>query len=500
MMLKNFSKKISTRLLIGYSIPLICLATLGVFSHSSAKKIFVLETQRDLLNTSSDKANDAAYHLIDSVRKINESIATPDQTQYFSMSQANYSLFLRDIEALRGLLKDQKDPSQQALIEKLASEGARIDSAVQKISSDLESQKLTSVSGLTANLGSDNVSFYRKELLNYLNKQLEKNTAEFELAQRQLSHILMWGTVLAALTTVGMALLVSQQIHRQMNQIVGVVEQNGIQVTTSSTQISASSRQLEASITEQVAATTQITATATEISATAEELTHTIERVSGLSEAAAATATSGKQDLERMVYTIQQLIVATAAISAKLGLIDTKANSISSVVTAIAKVADQTNLLSLNAAIEAEKAGEYGAGFSVVAREIRRLADQTAIATLDIETMVKDMISSVSAGVMEMDKFTQDVGNNAESISQISEQMARIIYQVQSLVPQFETVSDGMLAQAQGAQQIKAAMEQLNETSQQTADSVKDTHQVILQLSDVAQNLQSEVIHFRLAV
>ena len=77
--------------------------------------------------------------------------------------------------------------------------------------------------------------------------------------------------------------------------------------------------------------------------------------------------------------------------------------------TTITKVADQTNLLSLNAAIEAEKAGEHGRGFAVVATEIRRLADQTAIASYDIEQLVKEMQSAVSAGVMGMDKFSEEV-------------------------------------------------------------------------------------------
>src|SRR6266498_3148728 len=71
--------------------------------------------------------------------------------------------------------------------------------------------------------------------------------------------------------------------------------------------------------------------------------------------------------------------------------------------------ADQTNLLSLNAAIEAEKAGEHGRGFVVVATEIRRLADQSALATGDIEQIVKEMQSAVSAGVMGMDKFSEEV-------------------------------------------------------------------------------------------
>jgi methyl-accepting chemotaxis protein WspA len=80
---------------------------------------------------------------------------------------------------------------------------------------------------------------------------------------------------------------------------------------------------------------------------------------------------------------MNKLADSTSAISGKLGVISDKANNINSIITTITKVADQTNLLSLNAAIEAEKAGEYGLGFAVVAREIRRLADQTAVATLD---------------------------------------------------------------------------------------------------------------------
>ncbi len=519
-MLKNFSQRISARLLLSYSVPLLCLAMLGLSGYSSAKRTFAIETERDLLNKASYAADNATYHLIDSIRKAESGILNArldEQLRYLTMYQATYAQFLQSFEELNALVEqhrnlethvqaeDQADEQEHAdeletLIENLETEGLRINAVVEKIFAQLKANNVSGAVALAAELEADNVDISRANLLSHLTDDLDENTEAFVSAQSHLTDTLMWGTAIASLITIALGGLLTQQIRRQMNRIVGVVEQNGIQVTTSSTQIAASSRQLEASVTEQVASTTQITATATEIAATAEALTHTIERVSGLSEAAAETASSGKQDLERMAATIQQLIAATATISSKLGLIDDKANNISTVVAAITKVADQTNLLSLNAAIEAEKAGEYGAGFSVVAREIRRLADQTAIATLDIENMMQEMLSSVSSGVMEMDKFTQEVSNNADSITQISQQMAQIIYQVQSLVPQFETVSDGMLAQAQGAQQIKAAMEQLNDTSQQTAESVKDTNQVILQLGDVAQDLQTEVAHFRLAV
>ena len=94
----------------------------------------------------------------------------------------------------------------------------------------------------------------------------------------------------------------------------------------------------------------------------------------------------------------------TASISAALSTIREKADNINMVVTTITKVADQTNLLSINAAIEAEKAGESGRGFLVVALRFAALADQTAVATLDIENIVRLMQDAVAAGVMQMDK------------------------------------------------------------------------------------------------
>ena len=103
-----------------------------------------------------------------------------------------------------------------------------------------------------------------------------------------------------------------------------------------------------------------------------------MDQVELMAQSTAIAAGASQNDLNRMETVMRQLSNATTSIATKLGVMNEKANNINSVVTTINKVADQTNLLSLNAAIEAEKAGEYGAGFAVVAREIRRLADQTA--------------------------------------------------------------------------------------------------------------------------
>ncbi|MEH2199156.1 methyl-accepting chemotaxis protein [Nostoc sp.] len=288
-----------------------------------------------------------------------------------------------------------------------------------------------------------------------------------------------------------------QSMTHNLNTLIRQVQHSGIQVSTSATQIAASGKQLEGTLTEQVASTNEVTAATKEISATSRELVSAMEQVATISQITTTAANDSQKDIVRMETTMRQLAEATNAIAARLGVISEKANSINTIVVTITKVADQTNLLSLNAAIEAEKAGEYGLGFAVVAREIRRLADQTAVATLDIEQMVKQMQSSVSTGVMEMDKFAAEVGRNIEDVASISTQVGQIIQQVQDLNPRFEFVSQGMETQSVGAQQISEAMVQLSSTSVQTTDSLREINHAIAQLNQVAQGLRQEIARFQ---
>ena len=285
---------------------------------------------------------------------------------------------------------------------------------------------------------------------------------------------------------------------QRLSGVIGQIQQSGVQVTSSTTELASASKQLEATMTEQVATTSEIMATSQQIASTAEELSQSVSQVADQVTATANTAGQGQVELQQMEQTIQQLATATSSIASRLGLISERANTISAIVTTITKVADQTNLLSLNAAIEAEKAGEYGAGFSVVAREIRRLADQTAVATLEIETMVNEMQSAVSTGVMEMDKFTQEVNQSVNSVENISQQIAQVIEQVKTLTPQFTAINQGTEAQSEGAQQISEAMGQLNDTSQQTAQSMQDSGRAITQLQQVVQGLQQEIARFKI--
>ncbi|KPX34513.1 Methyl-accepting chemotaxis protein [Pseudomonas amygdali pv. eriobotryae] len=283
----------------------------------------------------------------------------------------------------------------------------------------------------------------------------------------------------------------------ELTALVAQAQRSSVQVTTSVTEIAATSRQQQATATETAATTTEIGATSREIAATSRDLVRTMTEVTSAADQASILAGSGQQGLARMEDTMHQVMGAANLVNAKLAILNEKAGNINQVVVTIVKVADQTNLLSLNAAIEAEKAGEYGRGFAVVTTEVRRLADQTAVATYDIEQMVREIQSAVSAGVMGMDKFSEEVRRGMFEVTQVGEQLSQIIQQVQALAPRVLMVNEGMQAQATGAEQINQALVQLADASSQTVESLRQASFAIDELSQVAVGLRGGVSRFK---
>ncbi|WCE10021.1 methyl-accepting chemotaxis protein [Pseudomonas sp. JBR1] len=278
--------------------------------------------------------------------------------------------------------------------------------------------------------------------------------------------------------------------------MIAKVQRAGIQVTSSTTEIAASSRQQEATSIEQAQTSVEVLSTTREIAANANALVRTMEEAVQVADETTNGAVQARTSLTSMDGTMQRMVAATDSINAKLAALSEKSSHINKVLTTITKVADQTNLLSLNAAIEAEKAGEAGRGFSVVATEIRRLSDQTTAATDDIEQMLKDMNSAVSASVMGMDKFSEEIRRSVQEVASVSDQLAEVIEDVQKLPARFDIVLEGMQSQAIGAGQIAETITQLNDSTQQTTEALKATSEAVQYLQQAAQDLQSSVATF----
>ncbi len=277
---------------------------------------------------------------------------------------------------------------------------------------------------------------------------------------------------------------------QSFEDIIGQLQELGIHLTASANEISNASKEQEAMILEQEATTREIAVTANEISDTAKEFAITVKEVTDVAEKTSKLATAGKDSLTQMERIMHSMVESCSRIGNRLVVLSNKAKNISLIIVSITKIADQTNLLSLNASIEAEKAGEFGKSFAVIAREIRRLADQTAIATLNIEKMVEEITAAVARSVQGVDEFTADIKNGALHVRIVGEQLSKIIEQVHVLTDHFELVNQGMQAQSTGAEQINNAIRQLNQTAQHSSESIHQFRNTLQHLNLSANDLK----------
>jgi methyl-accepting chemotaxis protein WspA len=287
-------------------------------------------------------------------------------------------------------------------------------------------------------------------------------------------------------------------VIEKIHAVVQRVRETSVRLLSTAAQIAATARQQDGAVQGLNSAAAEVAAAVREITATSKELAGAMSEVQERADQAASLAATGKARLGGMETTMQQLVESTASVSAKLALIREKADNVNAIVTTITKVADQTNLLSINAAIEAEKAGEYGRGFLVVAREIRRLADQTAVATLDIENVVRHVQDAVSAGVMQMDKFTGEVRAGVGRVAELGGQTGQIIEEMQGLRDRFRVVNEGTRNQSVGAAQINEAMQNMTANIGQTATAMEEFRKATEHVRSSVEMLNQEVAQFKL--
>ena len=278
--------------------------------------------------------------------------------------------------------------------------------------------------------------------------------------------------------------------------LLGEVRSSGSQVSGSANTMAAAVRELEATVAEQASSTNSVAATSNEIYATVKNLAKTMDTVTRMAAEASQLADSGMNGLAGINTAMENLLTATSEVSRILRSIREQSGEITAVIATITKIANRTNLLSLNAAIQAEKAGEHAAGFSVVAVEIRRLADQTSVAALDIEESIQRMRGAVEQGVETVEQYAGQARSSSSTIAGITADLGRLLEYTQKLEPHFADVNSGMQVQSEGAGHITASMQELNAAARQTRDSLAGFRQVTEQMRGAVAGLEKEVARF----
>ena len=283
-----------------------------------------------------------------------------------------------------------------------------------------------------------------------------------------------------------------------LNQLLGQVTESTSELATAASQISSSTEEMAAGASEQTSQTE-------EIASSVEEMTRTILDSTRNAQTAANTAKQngekakdgGKVVIETIngINRIAEVVVISADTIKELGK---SSDQIGEIILVINEIAEQTNLLALNAAIEAARAGEQGRGFAVVADEVRKLAERTTKATKEIESMIKRIqkdtgsaVSAIQEGTTEVQKgkeLAQNAGNSLNEIITNSDKVADLITQLAAASEQQSATSE----------QISRNIEAINNVTQQAAKGTEQISHTAEGLYRLTENLQSILESFKL--
>ncbi|MFY0542577.1 methyl-accepting chemotaxis protein [Brevibacillus sp. H7] len=276
-----------------------------------------------------------------------------------------------------------------------------------------------------------------------------------------------------------------------VNQMVVNLRQVIEQVTLSTEQVAASSQQLSASIEQSTATTTQIAKTMQEVALGAEaqvqgaeagaaslkELAEGIQRVaetssvvSDVSRQTAKEAAEGNESIERAVRQIGLISHSVNDLAAVVKVLDERSEEIGQIVEVINSISAQTNLLALNAAIEAARAGEQGRGFAVVADEVRKLAEQSQASASQIAGLIHDIQVDTARAMEVMAEGTKEVEVGRDVVEEAGQAFRRILEAAQQAAAQIQEVSAASVQMTAGSQQAATAVEEMTRIAAQSAD------------------------------
>ncbi len=282
-----------------------------------------------------------------------------------------------------------------------------------------------------------------------------------------------------------------------MQNLLGVVQQTAQRLGSAATEVASSASRVSQSSAEQTAAATGMAAAIEEMTASIDQITEHANAAHAVSSQSGELSEEGSHIVDGTVAEMQKIadtVNESARIIEELGR---HSEGISAIVNVIKEIADQTNLLALNAAIEAARAGEQGRGFAVVADEVRKLAERTTSSTQEISAMIGAIQSGTSGAVSSMQDGVSRVAQGVDLSRRAGESINRIKEGANHVRADVSDISNALREQSLASNEIARNIERIAEMSEANSAAVQGTAQTARELERLAGELQEEVRRFR---
>ncbi|HEV8078928.1 MAG TPA: methyl-accepting chemotaxis protein, partial [Marinobacter sp.] len=291
----------------------------------------------------------------------------------------------------------------------------------------------------------------------------------------------------------------TNELFSVFGRALKLIDQSSVQLATATEETSSTASQNAKQIRSQQQQIEQVAAASEEMSATSEEISRNVQQVADAASSAMAKSKTGEQVLHSSVNRIRSLADSVQQVNRIIGELEERSSHISDVVDVIRQVAEQTNLLALNAAIEAARAGEHGRGFAVVADEVRTLARQTHESTTRIEDIIKgvtDMTASASKSIISSHKLATETSQQTEELEQTFADILADVNDIASMATQIAASSE---EQVSVTREIAGNMESVSESALLTLTGSQEITQVTEEQARLARQLQDLANEFKVA-
>ena len=287
------------------------------------------------------------------------------------------------------------------------------------------------------------------------------------------------------------------RMRENLLTLVQRIQRASVQLSSSINEIQAAATQQAASSSQQASAVNELSASLNEMSQSAATLVSSSETVGRNVDEIAGIVTDSNHKANQMMASMDAIGVSTRQTAERIKALNDKMDDINEAVTTISMVADQTTLLSLNASIEANKAGEMGKGFSVVAQEIRRLSDRSIDSAGNIGGMVRDIQRATESSTLAMDKSSEEIHHGVALVGESSQSLTAIHAAMERIQEQMTMILESVRAQAESARMVQTTSTEMLSSANMVAKAASQTRSVTYELNAMATQLASAVSVFR---